>query len=88
MSDKGYLSKIYKYYLKLSNKKIGVPLWLSGLSIWLGHCSGPGHCCVWVRSLVQELPHAASHGQKNNNKKNPTTTTRKQKTEFKNWKNI
>lgn len=38
----------------------GVPCWLSGLRTWR-HCCGSGycHCSVWVRSLAQELTHAA-----------------------------
>ena len=29
-------------FQKLEN--LGVPSWLSGLRIWHGHYSGPGHC--------------------------------------------
>ena len=45
----------------------GVLLWLRELRILSCHCSGENHCCGTVRSLAQELPHAAGTTEKPHN---------------------
>ena len=39
-------------------------MWLSRLRIWHCHYSGWSQCCVWVRSLAQELSHGMGAAKK------------------------
>lgn len=56
--------------MQLKRKLLGVPLWLSWLTIWHWHCRGSGSAVVRVQCLTWEHLHAARTAKKQT--KNPS----------------